>query len=48
MKRLKHSLFLSSYFDTKTEGDFTWSARHCPQESLPEPWRSNDISQYLE
>ena len=33
---------------TKTEGDFTWSARHCPQESLPEPWRSNDISRHLE
>jgi len=32
---------------TSTEGDFTWSASYCPQASLPEPWRSNDISRYL-
>ncbi len=33
---------------TLTDGDSTWSARHCPQESLPEPWRTNDISRHLE
>jgi hypothetical protein len=32
---------------TLTDGDSTWSAQHCPQESLPEPWRTNDISRYL-
>lgn len=25
----------------------TWHSKHCPQESLPEPWRSNDIGRHL-
>lgn len=33
---------------TLIDGDFTWSARHCPQDRLPEPWRSNDIRRLLE
>lgn len=23
--------------------DWQYSARHCPRDALPEPWRSNDI-----
>lgn len=26
------------------EYDWRYTARHCPQAQLPEPWRSNDIS----
>jgi hypothetical protein len=33
---------------TRRVGDSTWSSQHCPQERLPEPWRSNDIRQHLQ
>ena len=28
--------------------DWKYSARHCPQSELPEPWRSNDISDVMD
>ncbi len=28
--------------------DWKYSARHCPQTRLPEPWRSNDISDVMD
>lgn len=36
-------------YSQATAGDeSTWRARHCAQSSLPEPWRNNDLSEYLE
>ncbi len=34
----------TSYSAHDITNDARFSARHCPQASLPEPWRSNDLS----
>jgi hypothetical protein len=34
----------TSFRASNAEYDWRYAARHCPQAQLPEPWRSNDIS----
>ena len=34
----------TAYSAVNTTYEWSHSARHCPQSQLPEPWRSNDIS----
>lgn len=34
-------------FTFTSEYGWEGSARHCPQSSLPEPWRDNDISDLI-
>ena len=36
-----------SYSVNDAEAEWAYSARHCSQASLPEPWRSNDLSDIL-
>ena len=37
----------TSYSENDPQSEREYSARHCPQVSLPEPWRSNDLSDLL-
>src|SRR3546814_8733928 len=34
-------------FTTKSDSGWESSARYCPQSSLPEPWRNNDIADLI-
>ena len=38
----------TAYSAVNTTYDWSHSARHCPQSQLPEPWRSNDISDVVQ
>lgn len=37
----------NSSFTTKSDSGWESSARYCPQSSLPEPWRNNDIADLI-
>jgi hypothetical protein len=45
--RVGEILGAGAFRATREEDDWVHEARHCPQSSLPEPWRDNDISDVL-
>lgn len=45
--RLQLVVLSDTRFRSTNEFDWTYEAQHCPQPQLPEPWRSNDISDIL-